>query len=560
MLAFNTYAEVLVSGVSGKAKDNVMLSLSLEKEKCDASKWKIQHTFDDSEREIDEALRALGYYHAVTKKSLVFNDACWRASFDIDAGSRVVLSDVSIIINGDAKNDTEFLSDLDKLRLKQGSSLHHGKYETMKSKIESLALGSGYLQSEFTEKKLFINKQNNTAQIQLVFNTGKRMKIGNVVIKQNILDADYVNKYLTIKPGDIYSSEQLAKTHNALAQSGYFDIVDIRSDLENIQQQRVPVTITLTPKKKTHYALGIGYDTDVGLLLNGSYINHLINKQGHFFTANIDVSPVLSVAEMLYTIPLANPTTDFLTFGTGLKREDNDSFKSLSAALSVRHKHAYDSGWKQTVFLDYTYEDFTIGPTNGQTLLLVPGANWLRSVSNNPLRPSNGYRLEAEVKGSVKLPPVSDASFLQGYFSGIWLHDLPLKGKFIGRTLLGATLVDNITDLSTSYRFYAGGLNSVRGYAYKELGPKDKFGYVEGGKFLTVVSAEYEQAIYDNWAVAAFVDTGNAFNADSIQLKTGVGLGVRWYSPVGPVRVDFAIPLNESDSSFQIHFATGARL
>jgi translocation and assembly module TamA len=103
-------------------------------------------------------------------------------------------------------------------------------------------------------------------------------------------------------------------------------------------------------------------------------------------------------------------------------------------------------------------------------------------------------------------------------------------------------------------------MNSIRGYAYKELGPKDNQGNVIGGKFLSVVSAEYEQAVLDDWGVAAFIDAGNAYNPENISIKAGAGLGVRWYSPIGPIRLDFAVPLNESDSSFQIHFAAGARL
>ena len=278
-----------------------------------------------------------------------------------------------------------------------------------------------------------------------------------------------------------------------------------------------------------------------------------------FFTANIDVSPVLSTAEMEYYIPLTNPVTDFLTFGSGLKREHTNTFKSLSATLSARWKHAYTKGWKQTVFLDYTYEDFTAESNSGRTLLLVPGGNWLISAADDPIRPRNGYRIEMEAKGSYETP-ISDVSFLQGYLSAIWMHELPFSGKFIGRTLQGATLVDNITRLPTSYRFYGGGINSVRGYAYKELGPKNNLGEVTGGKFLSIVSAEYEQKILDNWGIAAFVDTGNAFDFNSINFKTGVGLGVRWYSPVGPIRVDLAIPLDASDSSFQIHFAAGPRI
>jgi len=192
-------------------------------------------------------------------------------------------------------------------------------------------------------------------------------------------------------------------------------------------------------------------------------------------------------------------------------------------------------------------------------LLLVPGGSWLRSESDNPLRPTKGYRLEFNVAGSVK-NPISDVNFAQGSVSATWSQPLPWSGRFIGRTELGATLVDQFDKLSTSYRFFAGGMNNIRGYAYKELGPRDSAGNVEGGQFLSVVSAEYEQAILDNWGVAAFLDAGNAYNLDSINIKSGAGLGVRWYSPFGPVRVDFALPLNDADSSFQIHFAAGARI
>jgi translocation and assembly module TamA len=553
------FADVSISGINDEARDNVKLMLHLQQEKCDAPKWKIQGLFDNADQEIDQALRALGYYHVALKKSLAFNLNCWQADFDISPEPRVLVDKVDIVIDGDAKGDPDFARLLKKLPLKPGSPLHHGQYESMKSRIESLALESGYLQGSFTQKNLLIDKQSNTAQIKLTFDSGKRMVFGDITVQRDVLDEGFVDKFLTIKSGDTYTSEQLAKTHNALSQSGYFDMVDIRSDLEHAQDQRVPVTIKLTAKKKAHYGLGLGFDTDIGPLLNANYINRRINQYGHFFTANFDLSPVLSTAEVEYSIPLDKPMTDLFSFGGGLKREDTKTFEALSATLSARHKHVYTNGWRQTLFLDYSYEDFTTDSDSGQRLLLVPGGSWLRSVSNDPLRPTEGYRIEFETKGSVE-NPVSDASFLQAYLSGVWLHEVPWGGLIIGRTLQGATLVDQITQLPTSYRLYAGGINSVRGYNYKELGPRDTSGNVEGGKFLSVASAEYEQAVLEDWGVAAFLDTGNAFNLDDIRFKTGVGLGVRWYSPVGALRLDFALPLNESDSSFQIHFAAGGRL
>lgn len=553
------YAEVIINGIEGEALVNIKAMLRLEKEKCDIPRWRIKNLFNKSGQEIDQALRAFGYYHASYDRKLVFKKDCWQADFAVKPGVRVTVTEVAVLLNGEARADDDFKTLLAKLPLKTGDPLHHGRYESIKGKIESLAMEKGYLKAAFSEKKLVIDKQNNTALIRLVFESGKRLRFGDIAVKQDVLQDNLVQGYLAIKPGDYYTNESLAKTYTNLAQSGYFDSVDIHSDLENINDNRIPVVIQLKPKAKSHYAFGLGFDTDIGPLINASYINRRINKYGHFITANLDLSPVLSTIDAEYNIPLDNPVSDFFSFGGWLKREKTNTFESLSATLSARLKHAYMNGWRQTLFLDWTYEDFKSDANSGQTLLLVPGGSWLISVADNPVRPTQGYRIEAEAKGSVQ-NPVSDVSFLQAYLSATWLQSLPYGGKLIGRTLQGATWVNEITDLPTSYRFYAGGINSIRGYGYKELGPKNAADDVEGGQFLSVFSAEYEQSVLDDWGVAAFVDSGNAFNLDSLQVKTGVGVGVRWYSPVGPVRLDFAVPLNESDSSFQIHFATGSRL
>jgi translocation and assembly module TamA len=553
------FAEVSLSGLDKKSNENVRLMLSMEKEKCTAPEWKIRRLYVKANEEIDQGLRALGYYHAVIQKSLAFGKACWGADFIINPGPQVYVTEVNIVINGTEHDALEFQKLRDKLVKITGKPLNHSQYEKMKSRIESLALERGYLKGTFTEKKLIIDKQLNQAQIKLVFAAGKRMIFGKIVVKQNFLNPELVEKYISIKSGEFYTSEQLAKTHNDLSKTGYFEMIDIDPDTGNADNGQVPVTINLQPKKKQHYSVGVGFDTDIGPLLSASYINRRLNSKGHFFTSELDISPVLSTASVEYNVPLNNPVSDFFSFGGGLKREDTDSFKTSSSMISGRLNHALDSGWKQTVSLDLDYEDFRIGSTSTRTLLLVPGGSWIKSVSNNLLRPNKGYRAKFDVGGSYQ-NPLSDVSFLQGALSAVWMHPLPWSSKFIGRTELGATLVDQFDKLPTSYRFYAGGINSIRGYAYKELGPKDSQGNVMGGKFLTVLSLEYEKAVFDDWGISVFADSGDAFNLGNIVLKTGVGLGVRWYSPFGPVRVDFAMPMNESNSSFQIHFAAGARI
>ncbi|MGR9037078.1 MAG: autotransporter assembly complex protein TamA [Gammaproteobacteria bacterium] len=559
LAAYSIRAEVTVTGLESEAEKNVRLSLPLSNEKCDSPEWKIRGLFDKADDEISRALRALGYYHPVIDKSLKFNTDCWQAYFSIDPGPRVIVHDTMISVTGDARGDPEFEKLVTALSAEKGKPLRHDRYEKMKRRIESLAMDRGYLKGEFSEKKLIIDKAANQASIRLTYASGKRMTFGEVTVDQDILKPEFVRKLISIKSGDFYSSEQLAKTYNDLSKSGYFETIDIHPDIENSERQLVPVKLKLYPKKKYHYSFGIGFDTDIGPLLSGSFQNRRLNRRGHLLNANLDLAPVLSTAGIEYSVPLAKPASDFFSFGTGFKREDTTSYESLSAKISAQLKHAFDSGWKQTLFIESVYEDFTIGTTSNQVLLLVPGGSWLRSVSDDVLRPTRGHRLEFNLAGSYE-NPLSEISFAKGSVSAVWTNPVPGGGRFIARAEQGATLVDQFDKLPASYRFFAGGMNSIRGYQYKELGPKDEEGNTIGGKFLSVVSAEYEHPVLENWGAAAFIDSGNAYNPGDIRIKAGAGLGVRWYSPIGLIRLDVAVPLSESDSSFQIHFAAGARL
>ena len=129
-------------------------------------------------------------------------------------------------------------------------------------------------------------------------------------------------------------------------------------------------------------------------------------------------------------------------------------------------------------------------------------------------------------------------------------------------TPAGWTIKDDFSDLPFSVRYFAGGDGSVRGYDYKSLGPTDDDGDVVGGANKLVGSIEFDAQIYGNWSAAVFADSGNAFNSfRTMSLKTSVGTGIRWYSPLGPVRFDVAFPLDsDASDSWRIHISLGPDL
>lgn len=551
--------EIETTGIEDSLADNVKAFLSLYDESCDSPKWRVKKVFAQADQEIGKALRALGYYHPEITKKLEFTNACWRADFAIDAGPPVIISQLNIEVTGAAEQDAVFAKLLADSPLKQGDILNHGIYETVKQNLQSLALERGYLKGEFSKKTLRVNPKTNTATIELIYASGPRFYFGDIHVQQDILNPEFVNRYITIKSDEYYSTKKLAQIYNDLSASAYFKTIELQPRLENAENQRVPVDLVLYPQKKHSYSAGIGFDTNYGPLFSAGYTNRRLNRRGHSFSFELDVSPVLSTAVGRYTIPLKNPVTDNFSVGLGYKHEEPDTFNSNQIKLSAQHQKVLQNGWQQIIFLDLIHESYHSGDTNNTSLLLIPGGRMQYTESNAQIRPTKGYHVDFSVAGSHQAI-ISDVSFLQISAGAKWITAAPGYGRFIARGDLGGTLVNNFENLPVSYRYYAGGTQSIRGYGYKELGPMNDKNEVIGGRMLTVLSLEYEKFIGEKWGVAAFIDSGNAYNTEDISLKTGVGLGVRWISPVGPVRIDFALPLNEADSSFQVHFAAGAQL
>jgi translocation and assembly module TamA len=121
-------------------------------------------------------------------------------------------------------------------------------------------------------------------------------------------------------------------------------------------------------------------------------------------------------------------------------------------------------------------------------------------------------------------------------------------------------MTDDFLALPPPQRFFTGGDESIRGHAFQSLGPRGPGGAVVGGSFLGVVSAELQRDLTRDWGLAGFVDAGNAFEGTRLtatRLAVGVGLGLRWRSPIGPVKVDLAHPLAIGPEDLRLHLRVG---
>ena len=179
---------------------------------------------------------------------------------------------------------------------------------------------------------------------------------------------------------------------------------------------------------------------------------------------------------------------------------------------------------------------------------LVPYITWAKTVTDDPVYTKKGYRLKYYLLGTVG-GVISPESYLSGGVDFKWIRSFFKDFRFISRLDLGATWANSVDDLPASRRFYAGGDNSIRGWGYDALGPNDPVtDETVGGRFLAVGSLELERRIKGPWSAAIFTDFGNALDPDyQQQYEQSVGLGLRWLSPIGQVRVDVAFALTKND-------------
>jgi translocation and assembly module TamA len=161
---------------------------------------------------------------------------------------------------------------------------------------------------------------------------------------------------------------------------------------------------------------------------------------------------------------------------------------------------------------------------------------------------------------------LSNASFLQVSAQGKLIRSFADRFRFITRLQVGHTETDQLRELPPTIRFFAGGDQSVRGYGYQQLGPLDEAGHVIGGEDLLTGSVELEYRFLEKWlflekwGVAVFYDTGNAMRSFSGSLEEGAGVGLRWVSPIGPIRADAAWALTEPGTPVRFHLTVGPDL
>lgn len=579
--------DVQIKGIGNPLESNVRKSLSVAgKHKQSWSPDQIQRLYRLAPNEIKQALQPYGYFNPEISERLKQpsgDSKTWNARFEIKHGPATKITHLNVGVQGPGDELDALQKALHSTQLKKGQRLVESQYSDTKSALYNAAYNAGYLDAKFAQSAIRVNPKNNTAEIDLVLDTGERYYFGPVTFDQHLLNDHFLHRYVPFDTGQPYDAEQLINLQLALSNTDYYSQIEIKAPrdeatrapdlhrwfydliyppqdpLESIGQLRIPVTVKAKPSKGQNYKISAGYGTDTGPRLGlGVKFPH-INRYGHQFRTNLRISQVQRTLQSAYDIPIGDVTTDKLSFTGTISNQNFGDITSTIYGLGVTR----DTGWslgRKRAYIKLEREYYSLGSGSRYSTLLYPGYNITLKKADSLLFTRKGVSLSFDVHGASSAV-LSSASFISADFSGHAVLPMTSTTRLVLRTELGAIETNNFTNVPPSQRFFAGGSGSVRGYAYQSISPTNSKNQDIGGRYLASGSIEGDWFFYKKFGVAAFFDAGDVENSISnFSFRKGVGIGFRWGSPVGMVRLDLAHPLNHSSSSFRVDFSLGPDL
>lgn len=559
---------VTVDGVDNQlaAAVRAQVSASQYAGRTDVTATQARAMADAAGREAAAALQPYGYYNAKADADLSRRGTDWILRLQVTPGPATRVASLDLEVPDVAMRLPPVRTAVRSFHPRAGEQMNDALYEGSKGAIATALMEDGWLDTEIPVHRVEVTRATNTAAIRLHYNIGERYKLGEVSFKGSQFASGFLQRYVPWQPGDWYSQASLLSLQQALADADYFSIVDVEPEVDQARDHVVPVQVEVAPAKRTVYTAGIFVGTDTGPGVRVGMRRRWINRRGHTLDTQVLAAQRLKTAQVVYGIP--RPGREHASFNLGIGYRDENTRTSVSQTVSLAANATRDwHGFVRTIGLHVLSGTFTVGNSNrnvdipgvehGQSTLVYPEIGLTRKVADNPLFVRDGYSINLIARAG----PGIDTRFAQALADVVWIRALGRDNRLILRGNAGITHVADFSELPPQLRFFAGGDRSIRGYGYQAIGPRNSHGLVIGGQRLLVGSATIEHYFTRDWGIAAFVDSGDAFDGTDFHARTGVGLGARWRSPVGMVRLDLGVPVNNPYyHGVQLHIVIGPDL
>jgi translocation and assembly module TamA len=561
--AVNYTVEVNAPGtLAGLLRDNLDLVRWRGNPRLDLPQ--LRRLVKDAPAQVRTLVATEGYYSPNIEVRLDTSGAAPVARVSVDPGLPVTVGTVDIELRGFATTGRGPAFDPAALRrdwtLPVGTRFRQPAWETAKRDFLREVMRRRFARAQLAESRATVDPAARTAALRVVVDSGPDVHFGALnVVGLYRYPSSVVTSLNKISPGDPYREAALQAFQTRLQDTGYFSSVEVSLDTTGQEAEAAPVNtpltlpvlVRVTENKQKNVEAGLGFSTNTGARaqLNYNDLNvwdkrlksHLIYEQKR-----------QSARADLYwpTTPAGYDDS----VGGGIERTDVQG--EITTVTSVSARRAWGSPrLERSIKLEALTEQRTIDnqpSTRSKSLPLTYTVT--RRALDNLVTPTRGYVLSGEIGGAL-LPVLTDEQFVRAYGRAFYLRPLGKVSTLVLRAEAGAVGSRNKLGVPSTFLFRAGGDQSVRGYAYQELGVKEGTATV-GGRYLATGSIEYQYWFKPPWGAALFVDAGNAADrVADLRPKVGYGVGARWRSPAGPINVDIAY--GKAERQLRLHFSLG---
>jgi len=459
------------------------------------------------------------------------------------------------------------------MRLNTGDPARAAEVLAARDRLLQALLESGHAFAEVSEPDAVLNPRGKTLDLTFKINADSALDIGAISIRGNEqMREAYLQRRLKVRPGETYRPTTLEKAREDFMSMGVFSSVRVKAADEPDAAGTLPVEFSVAEQPRHAVGVSAAYSTDIGGSVSTSWQHRNLLGEAEQLNLTLGVAQLggNSTTGVGYNANIGFRKPDFLALDQTLLTDVGAVKKNLyaydkravMASLLIRQK--LSDAWSFSLGPSAEIEQITqFTQTRNYTLIGLPGTlNY--DTSNSLLDPIEGIRAAASLTPYQPVAGDNTQPFMLMQVSGSTYLDLAESGQSVLalRGLIGSAVGASQFDIPADKRFYAGGSATVRGYKFLSIGPQFPNDRPQGGTAVVAGSVEFRQRFLEDYGAVAFVDIGEVtangppFGAP---WSTGVGVGARYYTSIGPIRLDVALPLNQhpGSGSFELYIGLG---
>jgi translocation and assembly module TamA len=512
---------------------------------------------EEAVAEAREALAAQGYYSALVSYSIDRDRTPWQVVLHVVPGEQTKVSAVEISFSGPGAQDPEAADLLRQVRrewlLRPGMPFTQDAWNEAKRDATRKLSAWRYAAARLASSRARVDPKTQSAMLEVTLDSGPPFVFGALEVRgPKRYREQVVSNFSPVRPGQTYDRQLLELYTRRLLATGYFASARAELALEARDAAgAAPVRVSVIEGNSQNFEGGVSYNTDAGPRLELSHRN--VDLFGTAWRGKSQLRLDQLTQEVRYDLE-SSPrpgATWWSGFGAAkrsiVQNEDNEE-----VSFGAAHNWAGRGSPTAVLFSAHAEEQRVQGQPNDHRHAVYFGFRIGFLDTDDIVLPRRGYFGQVNLGGAPDA--LSTRGFQRAHARGTILYSLGRNDDLQLRAEGGLVVARSREGIPSTFLFRTGGDQTIRGYDFESLGVRQGAA-VLGGRYLALGSIEYTHWFSPVWGLAAFADAGNAWDTDSFDPVLGVGIGARFRTPIGPVRVDVAY--GEEESSWRLHFSVG---